>query len=467
MPTLTRIRGIKDINGNVTGLWGPGGVSFGQSNVRSSKILSRCITGRCKDLALTDATYPANSNTNGLTLHYRVALADHFDSIRIGIPNLSASTQAGVVVGVSASNTLGAWSGSAPSSNATGAAVVAAPTPSETPGTSGETFYKARFGGALSATLPVAVDATNLVPSYTWTDWNPITSIARTDGGTLPLVDIRLFYPAGTVPSLAYNGSTYTAWAVWGRDDIVTGGKAYRVFAQAVEAVATPANFTSATTVAYHVPIIIQYKSRNGGVSIARFGDSIWDGGTSTYQNNGFAWQAVKDLAASGYVLEDANFSVPGQTTINLGQIAGQLMPYIKPTVCAFESASVNNYGASLGSRTQQHGRGALGTFLALCAEYRASPLTASFLPVTNAAKAYGATDSQRVTLNTFLAAQSLVDKYTYVDFGTVMDGVVTSGQVEPAVAYITGDGIHPNDAGHTAMLPLYKAGLLAAMRKA
>lgn len=247
----------------------------------------------------------------------------------------------------------------------------------------------------------------------------------------------------------------------------MTGGKAYRVFAQAVEAVATPANFTSATTVAYHVPIIIQYKSRNGGVSIARFGDSIWDGGTSTYQNNGFAWQAVKDLAASGYVLEDANFSVPGQTTINLGQIAGQLMPYIKPTVCAFESASVNNYGASLGSRTQQHGRGALGTFLALCAEYRASPLTASFLPVTNAAKAYGATDSQRVTLNTFLAAQSLVDKYTYVDFGTVMDGVVTSGQVEPAVAYITGDGIHPNDAGHTAMLPLYKAGLLAAMRKA
>ena len=88
-----------------------------------------------------------------------------------------------------------------------------------------------------------------------------------------------------------------------------------------------------------------------------------------------------------------------------------------------------------------------------------------SMFPVTNAVKAWGTTDSQRVTLNSTLASLSGTNGYTWCDFGQVFDGVSNGGQVEPVASLVSGDGFHPNDAGQTALsAPMYDA-LVCAMQ--
>lgn len=437
-----------------------GNLAYRQARKRD-RILSRCMTGRSNAVALSNVLFPANSNINGMTLHYRLGLAADFDSVRIIIPNMHTSAVAGVTCAVGVSAALGAWSGAAPIANNTGAATAAAPTNTESVNTSGGVFLTAKFQGASSATLPIATDATNLVPSWTQTDWLPIKSLARSDSGAFPLLDVRLYWPAGSTATVAYTGASNSAWAMWGRDDVVTGGRVYRVWAMDAEAIATPANFTAATTSAFHTPIIIQYRSKVTGKTVSVLGDSIYDAHNVTYTNNGFAWQSILEKSTATAPIELCNLCAPGLNTLKMVERAQALMQLIQPAVIVAQSNSLNNYGTSLGARVQQHGEGTAGSMLGISYDCGSALVLGSMFPVTNVAKAWGATDSQRVTINTNLGART--DDYVWLNWGPTVDGVVTNGQVEPIAGLIQGDGIHFNDAGHTAMITPFSAALTSA----
>lgn len=423
------------------------------------------MTGRSNAVALSDALFPANSNVNGLTLRYRIALAAEFDAVRIIIPNMHSSAQAGVKVALGVSAALGAWNTTAPTANNTGAATAAAPSNTEAVSPAGAALIQAGFEGAATGTLSAAPDASNQCPSWTPTDWVPIKNIARSDGGTFPLLDLVLTYPAGATASMAYTGASNSAWALWGRDDLFSAGRVWRVWMDDGDGIASPAGFTNATTSPAFVPVIVQYRSKTRGVSLVAFGDSIIDAHNVTYPGNGFLWQAAIAMSSASRPVELCSMCAPGATTLQQMERAEMVLPLLKPSVMFVQSASVNSFGASLGARAQQHGEGTVGTALALAAEHGSAVVIGSMLPVNNAAKAWGATDSQRVLLNTNLRARD--DDFVFLDFGSTVDGVTTSGQIEPLASLVQGDGIHLNDAAHSAMaVPARAAVELALMRE-
>lgn len=436
---------------------------------KTRRIMSRSLTGRAAALALSNALFPAASNTNGLTLHYRIAAACDFDAVRILVPNMHTSAVTGVTASVGLAEALGAWATTAPTTNSAGANTSAAPASNQAISPTGANSIPFTFNGAASATLAVVAEAANLLSSYTASDWMPASSVARTDGGAFPLVDIRLFYPAGSTATMAYTGGTHSAWAIWGRDDLITGGRPWRVWAQDVEAVATPANFTSVATVPYMVPIIVQYRARKtGAISVVVCGDSIYEASTGgTYTGNNFTWQAVQELTTPEEPIEQCNLTIPGGSTLVLSRYLSKVIDQLQPSVVVAEAASVNNFGTTLGQRCIQNGLGALGVAQANAYEVDCSLVTATMFPVTNAGRAYGASDSFRQSLNNLIKANSDGgDAYTVIDAGTVLDGLPVSGQTEPVVGLVAVDGVHLNDAGNLALKPLAKTALAEAISR-
>jgi len=454
----------------VTDLVNNGALSDWQIPTRSramSRILTRSLTGRSNAVsAASNAFGTGGALVTGLCQHQRVVLAGHFDAVRIAIPNMHTASVSSVLAMVGVSNALGAWNTVAPSANNTGQATAASPAPTETVSASPGVWRNLTFAGASSATLPAAVDATNLLPSFTWSDWAPVYSVDRTDGGTLPVLDIRMFFPvaAGSM-TLAYTGVSNNAWAVAGRDDLYTAGRAYRVWNQDVDGVTTPASFTATTTQPMVVPILIQYRSRQYGTTVLSIGDSIYEGTAgTTYPANNFVWQAVASMSSLNFPVEYCSLNAAGASSVQTVRRAQAMAASIAPGVIFAQPASVNNFGTSLGSRTQQEGQGAAGVFQQVAGSVGSSLVLCSMFPVTNAAKAWGATDAQRINLNATLAGLAANNKYTWVDCGSAIDGALTSGQVEPKAALISSDGIHPNDAGQVALSAPAAAGITAAI---
>lgn len=419
------------------------------------RILTRSLTGRSNAVdATTNAFGTGAGLVTGLCEHQRIVTAGHFDAVRIAIPNMHTSAVTNVLAMAGVSTSLGDWNTVAPTANNTGQATAASPAPTETVSASPGVWRRLTWDAATSATLPAAIDATNLVPSYTWSDWCPIASVNRTDGGTLPVLDIRLFIPAAAgFITLAYTGVSNNAWAVAGRDDLFTGGRAYRVWNQDVDGVTTAASFTATTTNPMLVPILVQYRSRVPGRCVMSLGDSIYEGTAgTTYPSNNFVWQAVVSRSTLNAPIEYCSMNAAGASSIQLGQRAEYMLPSIRPSIVVAEPASVNNFGTALGTRVQQEGAGSAGLYQSLCYDVGSTLVMGSMLPVTTAGKAWGTTDSQRVTLNATLQSRAYPNGYTWMDLGVVMDGVTTGGQVQPAASLIHSDGIHPNDAGQMAL---------------
>ncbi len=464
-----------DPNGSVTGLVGPEGKTFSLKK-RFRRIQSRALTGRCKALALTDGTFTAfapNANTNGLTLYNRIALATDADAVRILIPNMHTSTVAGVKVGLGLTTSAGTWSGSPPAGSGAAGQTTVKPTRTEVVNTSAGDLLVATFNAASSVTLPAAIDATNLVPSYTATDWMLISTVARTDTvGAFPLVDVAIEYPAGVTATLAYNGSGYTAWSAWGNESLtLTDGRIWRAWAQDVLGVTTPANFTQTNVSTYICPVIVQYRSRTtGAVTVLNLGDSVWDGTGATQQNDSFVKRSVHALHTTANPIELCNLSVPGASNFMNCERAAYVVPLVNPAVFSFQWGSINQVsGATMSARQYQHGYGAFGAMMSIASANDCVPLTGSFLPVTIGAKNLGATDSLRVTMNAEIKRQAALDpsEVVYVDFGPAYDGITTGGQVEPIVALVVASDVHPSDAGHAALdASAFRAGLALALNQ-
>lgn len=434
---------------------------------RASRILTRSLTGRSNAVSAASNAFNTGAGLSvGLCQHQRVVLASHFDAVRIAIPNMHTSAVSSVLAAIGVSNAMGAWASAAPSANNTGQDTATAPAPTETVSASPGTFVRCTFAGASSVTLPAARDATNLVPSYAWSDWVSVSSVDRIDAGSLPIVDVRLFIPAaaGSI-TLAYTGASNNAWATAGREDLYTGGRAYRAWNQDVDGVTTIGDFTETTTAAMVVPILIQYLSRKEGATVLSVGDSIYEATSgATYPADNFVLKSVLELSRGGYPLEYCSINAAGGTTRQLLKRAEYLIDDLAPGIIFAQSASKNNFGSSLGTRVQQEGRGTVGALEALSARHGSQLIVGSMFPLATAANAWGATDAQRVSLNSWIQQQSKDRGFVFCDFGPVVDGPTDNGQVQPITSRISGDGIHFNDEGQNAMKLVATAAIASAM---
>ena len=438
------------------------------------RIMSRAQTGRCKAIVLSDALFagwaPA-ANTAGLSLYNRIALAADAEAVRILVPNMHTVAVTGVRVGLGLSAVLGSWSGTPPAGAGSAAQTSTAPVRTEAVNSAGGDLLPATWAAATSGTLPAAYDAASLIASYTPTDWMPIATVARTDGSAtpFPLLDVVIEYPAGSTATLAFDGSAFSQPSSFGNESLYDG-RVWRAWAQDVLGVTTPAAFTRRDISGYYIPIIVQYRSRTtGAICEMTNGDSIYDGTGATLPLNSYARRAMAAESTAAAPIEYCNLSVPGATSAMLAARAQYLMPLIRPGIFHFEWGTVNSIsGATMSARQTQHALGCFGVMMALADQYDAVALTNSFLPVSAAAKALGATDSIRVAMNAAIAARAAADpsSFHFCDFGpTIDDPVQVAGQTVPKSTLMSPDGIHPIDLGHAALAIDHQTALHRAMQ--
>lgn len=116
--------------------------------------------------------------------------------------------------------------------------------------------------GAFATDMAPAINHTG----YAVSDWIPVKSIPRTDGGTKPLLIVRARTGGNSTMSVAGDGTDdFTNWASR------TDGHLWAWREQVVDAITTPASFTSTTNISQSFIVGVQYLSR-GRVITGRLG---------------------------------------------------------------------------------------------------------------------------------------------------------------------------------------------------
>src|SRR4030095_5625024 len=253
--------------------------------------------------------------------------------------------------------------------------------------------------------------------AFTASDWIPVSSVPRTDGGTKPLLVARVYMNiSATLPVYGNGTDDFTNWAAR------TNGRIWSSRYQ--DGLAVTSGFTS-TTERSQSPIVgFQYLSRGKVVTVAATGDSITDG-RGTYLGEGFVMPALEQMSdMSSTVYEYMNLGWSGQATVTFAERAiDTLQSEFKPDVLIMPSGSPNDV---------------------------APPITQAHI------------DNDRYNRNRISAEViALVARGAFVaDLSAAISGVTTNGQVQ-MLAGSNNDGIHPNDTGYAlmkdALLPVLK----------
>ena len=399
---------IDPLTGGATGLQEPSGKQLLASNFTKNFVGTRVLTGGAQG-----GSYATSGQD--FTWSLQVALPVDFVALRLVIGNPLTSAITGVTCAASTGGTLtdrtnnaGAW-------------------------TSGT------FSGASSITLPAGVTGN---PSVTLSDWIPVQSVARLDGGSTRLAYVRILTPLANanIGLFGYAAST----ANWNSK---ADGYAWCPRFQAGDFVTTPSGMTASTDPS-SLPIMgIQYISKTGVLNYVAFGDSITNSAQTTVRGESWAYRAVRD---AGYTL--GAFGWDGQTTAQILTRAQVTIPLLKPTHAFYPIFSPNDGTPTAATQTAQFSRAL--QFVELCRVNNCVPILWTGLPKTtdgtNTTSAWTAgQDDLRKALNSAFTSIGV----EVVDMSGVLSDNAAMGTASKWLnTSILFDGTHPNDAGHELM---------------
>jgi hypothetical protein len=450
-------------------------------------VASRGISGKSQLIALsaTSGLYPTQSGsaaTTGVTYNTRVAAPAVFDAVRVLIPNVAATAVTGIKVGLSHVSASQGFQSTLPQAGGSlGQPVAANPNDVNVSPVTGIWSVSAAFNWAkfyfanrskTEVDLPPALDASRSVPSYTATDWMPTTPTARTDAGTLPLVDIRIQYPpAGTTPASGAASSspgvtlTASGFGNWGIDGALeatrpfNGGLIWRTHADPSQGVDSNINFQGSNnpqTFPFSVPIIVQFRTMEDVYTIVYCNDSIGEFSTGEYGAN-YAFRGARSAAAStGKIVSWCPVTWPSGTIIDYGRLGESLMDLVQPSILWIKPVGPNETTGTLSQAKYGAALANLGYSLAAAQKQGARVIIEPYLAVTNSGSyTWGATDSFRISWNNYFATKAAARGYIFanLDAPWTAGGTVSSGQQQPLAAN-TSDGVHPSEAGNAALAP-------------
>ena len=302
-------------------------------------------------------------------------------------------------------------------------------------------WVNATFSGASSVTLPAATVTTD--PTITTSDWVPLASIARVDGGTLPLLYVRCLTPAAnTQAPLNGLGVAITGWATKA-DGLIW---AWRF--QSGDFVTTPSGMTGSSDPSASPIVGVQYLARDGAIlSVAAFGDSIISAYSSTIPGDGFVSRAVSSYGKGASV---ANMGWTGQTTDKFLIRAQRYIPAFRPSHAMYFVYSPNDGAAPTAAIiAAQHARAL--QFVDLCRQYGTYPILCTGLPrttdSTDTVSSYSnAQDDLRKAFNNKVATLGV----EVCDLATAISNSTALGTASLWVsAAATLDGLHPSESGN------------------
>ena len=404
-----------------------GGDGIGKSIRQPGAVATRIPFGRMTTL----------SNATAKTFHITAEAACHFDAVRPIFASIDAArsyqfavVKASVLSSLATDadllNSAGTWS----SVQMTGQN----PIP-----------IKVSIGGSTASRI-----------AYVLPDWLQLSSIARTDGGTYPLVAFRAYCNDTTATALpCYGKSTATAddFTNW---ETKSGGGMWASRWFSGDGVSTPANFTGGTsaTPQSQSPIIgFQYLARQRAVTVCGVGDSMMEG-RGTYIGDSYVRQACKEIQAanSSIAVEFMNAGFSGQVlngaSGGINGFAGRALdiintPGLVPDVIVMPLGSPNDETTTLTAGGVAGQQSAVQEVIAACREKSVHLILVTWIPTNYAVCPRGSTDALRSAYN---AAAKLA--YPNVcDLAAIHDGGL-DGDSQTIMLYTT-DGIHQNDAGN------------------
>lgn len=358
----------------------------------------------------------------GFTCTTQFEVEAPFGAVRIGIPNLHTAAIAGVKVQVAVGN---AWAG---------AGHWELPT---TP--AGGTWINVTFNGAASGSLAARIDANNA--SITYTDLIPLRSLVRADGGR-PILAVRIQYPDGAIVTCP--GNDFYGWRTF-----TTSGRPMRASSQGVLGIDTPANYTTTTSVDTNVCVpVVEYHTDAPGRQVMLLGDSTVEGsGASSARAWGAVQRAITEVSTQDKPIEYYNMALHGGGNGAFVPGLNYAFPVVRPSVIFAAPLSVNDIAVGGMNYLAWNGwKNAMDNIV----DKKVETYIMGTLPFNAAFRDVNANDVHRRDLNAFMSKMLNV---TYVEgyveaFSGPLDG---DGQTT-IISGLSGDNVHPNDVGYTAL---------------
>ena len=378
---------------------------------KPTNIATKCISG-----LMDISTHGADRNT-----HIQTVTETHFDAVQLILFNVQAVTQTGIKAAAGVAAQAGAHLSAQ----------------SFTP----DTWVDFTWSSASSVTQAAGSAAR---PSITLSDWMPLNSLDRTDGGTYPLLHVRIYQPAANA-SVSKLSNTSLTWMQTAADGRIYGA----MYKDGSDMIATKGNFTSPSDAPRFVPLAIRYRARGAVRTLMCVGDSIAAGYGASNLCDGYTNKLRHALSSTAAPVEFCNLGWAGQASVDYSKRALDILSSgIVPTWLLYHAYSPNDSAGPLTTAQINAQKSQMVEVIAAAFSAGAAPVIANGMPTNTASKNWGSSDSLRVALNTALAAMPGVN---VADISTPTSGSMSNGQVQ-IVAGMTTDNIHPSDAGHAAM---------------
>ncbi len=376
----------------------------------------------------------ANTSQVGNTFATLIALETDFDAVRIPVFNFdTANPQTYDAVAVAVTGT------AADPVNGAGAYTVA------------------KFAGSTSVTLPAATTFEGRVqPSMALSDPIYIASLPRSDGGTKPLLCVRIYMSAGASKMMSYwsfgTGAGAGGWAANTDGRILLAYKASGDFASASQGSMTTAN--AAPERGYSPCMGVVYRPRAAAnASILCFGDSITRGSNADTYGRTWTYKLMQILSSPERPVTTANFGLSGAKADEFLSIAAAALALFPATHAVYPGWAVNNTTSStITAANIANMRSNLVQFLEWCNTYGVFPILWKGTPRSTDATTsppvgyYTSTDNLRLDWLYSIAAT-----YGATVIDTLTD--ISTGTTPAAFKFgLTVEGLHPNNPCDTIM---------------
>jgi len=285
----------------------------------------------------------------------------------------------------------------------------------------------------------------NLIPGWAASDWISVSSIARTDGGTLPLLAVRCWMTSGTQfdnqgGMSAFNALSTQNGRVWWTGVISDGTGAY---------VSAPASnaFAPSAGGQWVAPIAVQFAYTNvTGLSLVTVGDSLTRGqstGTRSTILTPYAQYAVNALSTTSRPITLSNMGWSGQSHDASYRNTLWAINNLQPDVILFSVNSVND------GTTDFSANRAWNHALAAITQAKANGIIPIIVTEPPSSGWNSTTDAYRVAVNNKVRALAGAGVYV-LDADSIVTTGANPGRLQ--AGYDSGDGLHPNAAGYAAI---------------
>ncbi|WP_312379281.1 SGNH/GDSL hydrolase family protein [Pseudomonas oryzihabitans] len=389
-----------------------------------TNVLTKNLFGRLRAEPLSTVT----------TFNGNMELETEFLSLRLGIPNIHTAAVPGVKVSVGVLSSV--------------------------PAADYQVWINPENNEWLDFTIDLPARLGEERPSITYIDVAALASVARTDvANGRTIIIYRIEFPANSVASMPMNNQYY--WR---------GSRAPRVLRtsnQAVQGVTNKASFTSQAAYTatkggddYAVVPVVQYQTLARGHQVMICGDSIQEGIGGDVRCYGAMERSVYELSTPERPLEYFNAALHAQGPDIYSRMLADHVATVRPTIVTYSPWSGNDVtaGSGLSAAAMRRLKASLGRVFSTlqAAGLRPVVLFPEATPVNTGYRNVGANDQARRDFNANWLPKVSAG-FVIKGYAAALTGARDAAGQDQIKDGLSGDGVHPNDAGHDALKAVVK----------